>query len=281
MSDQPHDRPDRTTKFDLAQFESRYREEAERVVRTGEPRIVWVDDDGLVRHIERLYPIVFRKALVPRAPVYWRAREQARVLLHGAVCTFTDDRGEEPRPQGEPHAPDECEAHTWKFLDKRYGELYREWAAAAGLCPELAKHQPWAGTLLVTELERPNRRGRPALKHPWYDLATAFKLTTMKVNQDVPRGIFPALARCLSAPWFGLSFSAKELKTRTREIEADLHTAHGVIRHEYSARIQWGDMLMIAVMYSKLPPAQAARRFPEAWSGRWHAVSARWLAEPT
>jgi len=25
---------------------------------------------------------------------------------------------------------------------------------------------------------------------------------------------------------------------------------------------------MIAVMYSKLPPAQAARRFPEAWSGR-------------
>jgi len=203
------------------------------------------------------------------------------VLLHGAVCTFTDDRGEEPRPQGEPHAPDECEAHTWKFLDKRYGELYREWAAAAGLCPELAKHQPWAGTLLVTELERPNRRGRPALKHPWYDLATAFKLTTMKVNQDVPRGIFPALARCLSAPWFGLSFSAKELKTRTREIEADLHTAHGAIRHEYSARIQWGDMVMIAVMYSKLPPAQAARRFPEAWSGRWHAVSARWLAEPT
>src|SRR5260370_37780222 len=103
MSDQPHDRPDRTTEFDLAQFDYRYREEAERVVRTGEPRIGWVDDDGLVRHIERLYPIVFRKALVPRAPVYWRRREPPRALVLGPGVTVAHQRRRGSTPPREPH----------------------------------------------------------------------------------------------------------------------------------------------------------------------------------
>jgi hypothetical protein len=201
---------------------------------------------------------------VPRSRRYWRERQNAERFLHGLVCTSTDDLRSEPRPQQEFHSPDRCEAHSWKFLDKRRSDLHGEWAAAAGVLPALAQCQPWQGGLLITEFARSNPRGRPALKRPWYDLATAYKLSALLVAETVPRDFFGALALHLSLPWFGLSFSAGELKKATCEIEAELHTVLGAIRNEHAARVQWGDDVVYAVLHFRDAPQRAASLLQEA-----------------
>lgn len=265
MKVKPRERSQPTTAPAAAQFSARLRATAERARRAGKPQIVEQGERGRVDCFWRVYPITFDPAAVPRSERYWREREDAGRFLHGTICTWTEGDGRPLQNRLDPHEPDLCEAWVWKFLDKRRAELTGNMQAAAGLLPELAQFHPWRGCVLTREYGRANRRGRPAFKHDCYDLATAYKLAALFNSSPLPRGFFPKLARWLELPWFGLTLSAGELKKASYEIEDVLHTASGVVRNECSAQIQWRDLVMIAVLHTKLPPTAVIQRFPQSW----------------
>jgi hypothetical protein len=253
-------------------------------------KVVETSEAGGIQRITWAQPVTFNPHAVPRSRRSRREIEAVEHFLHGAICTPADWRRIDdivaifppnkvregkvhfgrvkPRQPWELHTPAECDAPRWAFLEKRRGELYDRLACAAGIEEHASCASRPAGTALVSVFGRRSRRGRAALKHDWYDLATAWKLSVFESSRNVPRGFFPKLARHLSFPEVGLRFTAAALKTATCEIEAAIKTVQGVIRNEYASRVQWGDMLHLAVIHSGLAPALAARRFPQAATGR-------------
>lgn len=132
------------------------------------------------------------------------------------------------------HEPSNCPCFIWRSLTKEYLSLKNELAAAAGLrepdtepairtaaewartkfgdYSELTKHLPWPGCLCVTEERRQNRRGRPSLKRSFYLLAAEFIAVVRAGGESMPRGFYKALSQYLSFPWYGINFTAGELR---------------------------------------------------------------------
>ena len=262
-----------------------YRAAARAARKTGKPQIVSTHEVAGFSSIERVFPVKYHPDRVPRSLDYWRECEEAEHFLHGLICTPSDWRQIEailskfpaeqvrggrvswgtvkPGEEWEVHSPTECQGPSWRFLEKQRGNLRLAFLHAMRRRSDCSVRLPWDGALLVTETARPSRRGRPSLKHDHYDLASAYVLTIRATGAKIPRGFFPALARHLSMPWFDLSFTANELKKATHEVEEELQTAEGVVRNEYSARVQWGDHTVIAVLHTHLPPHKAALLTPE------------------
>jgi hypothetical protein len=262
-----------------------YRAAVRAARKTGKPQIVSTDEVAGFSYIERVFPVKYRPDRVPHSLEYWRKCEDAEQFLHGLICTPSDWRQIEsilsnfpakhvhegrvswgtakPGQEWEVHSPTECQGPSWRFLEKQRGNLRSGFLHATRLRRKRLARLPWDGALLVTEIARRRRRGRPALKHGHYDLATAYALTVRTAGIRIPRGFFPALARHLSMPWFDLCFSANELKKATHEVEDELRTAEGVVRNEYSARVQWGDHTVVAVLHTHLLPHRAALLTPE------------------
>jgi hypothetical protein len=262
-----------------------YRAPVRAARKTGKPQIVSTHEVAGFSSIERVFPVKYLPDRVPRSLEYWRECDEAEHFLHGLICTPSDWRQIEailanfpakhvregrlswgtvkPGQEWEVHSPTECQGPSWRFLEKQRGNLRLGFLHATHQGSKCLARVPWDGALLVTEIARRSRRGRPALKHDHYDLAAAYVLTVRTAGTRIPRGLFPALARHLSMPWFDLCFSANELKKATHEVENELRTAEGVVRNEYSARVQWGDHTVIAVLHTHLPPHRAALLTPE------------------
>jgi|SRR5208282_1793565 len=261
------------------EFEKRCRAAVEAARRTGKPQISSTGEISGFPFVERVHLVNYAPERVPKSRAYWAEWEGAETRLHAIICnprdwqridefysTFPPDdvrsgrvrwANVAPGQKWKVHSSEDCEAPRWRFVEKGRSELVHQFARAAGIMgADLGL--PWDGALLVTESCRRNRRGRPALKHPFYDVATAYALSAREACGQLPRGFFQDLARYLSMPWFFLEFSSNELKKATCEIEVELQTAEGVVRNEYSARTQWGDDVMIAVLHTHLPPHKAA-----------------------
>jgi hypothetical protein len=221
-----------------------YRAAAERARRTGKAQIVRTGASTSGPFVERVWPVSYKPTLVTRSQRYERENQAAEQFLHRAIC-IEEDWVEVPRLTarlrplvslgrkqvwGEQyrgslyhaHSVAECEAPTWSRLEKRRGDLRDGLEAAAGLLPELAELRPWPGCILVREHGRASRRGRPSLKHNFYRLAADYAAAARRQSGKLPWGFFPALARHLSLPPFGITFKPLELRVRTSQIETRL-----------------------------------------------------------
>jgi hypothetical protein len=96
--------------------------------------------------------------------------------------------------------PENCEAPRWRFLDKRRAELTHRVARAGGIKFDGVRALPWDGALLIREVCRRNKRGCPALKRDFYDLAGAYALSARTASRQIRYGFFPALAVYFSMP---------------------------------------------------------------------------------
>jgi hypothetical protein len=258
--------------------------------RRARAKVVGTFEAGGIKRITWAQPVTFNPRAVPRSRRSRRETDAAEQFLHGAICTpadwrrideilaiFPPNKVREGRVHfgrvklgqpWEPHAPAECDGPRWVFLEKRRSELYDRLACAAGIGEHALCASRTEGAALVSVSGRRSQRGRPALKQGWFDLATAYKLSVLESSGKVPRHFFSELARHLSFPEFGLRFTAAGLKTETCKVETAIKTAQGAIRNEYASRVQWGDILHLAVIHSGLAPAAAARRFSQAATGR-------------
>ena len=211
-----------------------YHELAARARRTGKAVIVRTGKVAGKPYVDRLYPVRHNPTAARRAARYQSTRNRAEEFLHRCVCTEEDwtfvskllaPIKRESVRKGKAawgtnyrggayhgHSIFECNGPSWTRLEKRRGELCDDLCAAAGLLHELAAIQPWKSCILVREWGRLNRRGQPSLKSVFYRLATDYAEAARRPDGKLSRGVWPALARHLSLPEFGINLSATELR---------------------------------------------------------------------
>lgn len=222
-----------------ALFDREYREAVRTTHATGKPSIVRTGKDADGPFVERVFPVAFTPIPLPPLDRYRRTRERDEWLLHGAICSYVnpipiikvllgiDDAGLltdhatlaafQPCREWKPDSPDKCMDPTWLAAEKRLVDLQFSLCLAAGIVKFPLGPMPGDGVFLVKELNRGNRRGRPSLKHEFYDLAVHYTLGARVKDRRSRHGFFPALARHLSLPWLGISFSAHELRQAVHE----------------------------------------------------------------
>jgi hypothetical protein len=115
------------------------------------------------------------------------------------------------------HSALECLEFPWKELEDKTAELRNTIGmgfVAAG-CPDSARR--FTGCILSYQTNGNSRRGRPALKRPFYALAADYVRAARWKCGSLPWGFFPALAFHVSTPWLGLTFTAHELEQAVYE----------------------------------------------------------------
>jgi len=234
---------------------------AERARRTRKSQILRTGEVAGEPYVDRLYPVSCKPTAAPRSRRYALERQAAERFLHRLICTEEDwtsvpaiirpieqaRRGKGRVTWGKnyrgraygTHSIADCEAPTWTRLEKRRGKLLDDFEAAAGLLPELSELRLWRGCVLVREWGRPNRRGKPSIKRPFYELAADYAEAARLPTGRVPHGFFPALARHLSLPEFSVRLSPYELKNEVcRRHHLPLHIPGGAPKLSGRSRSQ-------------------------------------------